>query len=260
MIENIKFIDSHVHLDIIYKYKPENIPWLREKGCLPVSWAYSVEINSAKDIADYLEEQKKAIHALNERGISCYYLAGIHPRNIADDLKPEDIPGLILPSLGDPLCRGIGEIGLETGSAREKEVLSAHLELSEEVAGRGKVLGIHTPMNDKLRVTKELFPLLEKFSRWKESIVVDHCTSETIGMVLGAGYWAGITISPAKTSIAELETIVAGHPECIDRVMLNTDSGSKFFDDLYRFREGTPLTEEAVEKITLKNAASFFGI
>lgn len=260
MIENIKFIDSHVHLDIIYRHKPERIGWLKDTGCLPVSWAYSIDVKSVHDLRISLDEQRKAISELNSADVPCFFLAGVHPRNITDDLKPGDVRDLILRSLDDPLCLGAGEIGLETGSQREKEILSAHLDLAEELTGRGKVFGIHTPRDDKARVIAEILLILSKYQKYSEKIVVDHCTEETISAVLDSGFWAGISISPIKISAEEVERIIINNPLYSDRIMLNTDSGGKFFDDIFNFRQSSKLSKEIIENITLKNAQEFFGI
>ena len=260
MMENIKFIDSHVHLDIIFKHKPENIRWLKEAGCLPVSWSYSMDVKTGHDIDAYMDEQSIIINNLNRSGTPCFFLAGVHPRNITEDLKAGDIRDLMLRRLDDPLCLGIGEIGLETGSRREKEILAAHLDLAEEVTGCGKVFGIHTPKDDKVRVTNELLPILRKYNKYRENIVVDHCIEESIGAVLNGGYWAGVSISPMKISAEEVERIIINNPDYTDRIMLNTDSGGKFFDDIFRLRQSTKISKEIMENITLKNAGRFFGI
>ncbi|MCU0821505.1 MAG: TatD family hydrolase [Spirochaetes bacterium] len=260
MIKNIKFIDSHVHLDIIYKHKPGGIGWLRETGCLPVSWAYSMEVRSINDLKIYLNEQRRTINELNTVGVPCLFLAGVHPRNITADLKPGDIRSLILRSLDDPLCLGVGEIGLETGSEREKEILAAHIDLAEDVISRGKKFGVHTPRDDKARVTGEILQILKRYEKYSAHIVVDHCTEETVGAVLGAGFWAGVSISPMKISAEEVERIIINNPGHTHRIMLNTDSGGKFFEDIFNFRRNTGKSKDIMENITLKNAAEFFGI
>ncbi len=260
MYDKIKYIDSHVHIDIIQKYRPDNIEWLKKTECLPVSWAFGVEIDSIERIREYLEEQHRIIKNLNSNDVPCFYLTGIHPRNLIEDLEAEDVKGLLLKYLDDPLCLGIGEIGLEFGSLKEKEILSAHLDLADELLNRGKMFGVHTPRENKVKITRELIQLLKQYKKWSEIIVIDHCTIDTIGLVLDEGYWAGVTMSPEKTSYNELGQILIEYPECINRIMLNTDSGSEFFKDLYQFRLSSNVGDDILERLTKQNARNFFRL
>src|SRR6056297_314572 len=128
-------IDSHVHLDHIRSSRPERIAWMRQNNYFPVSWAFSLAVDDVGDIKRYLAEKAGAIGELNAHQLPCRYLAGVHPRNIVPKLKPESVRNLLMPYLESDLCLGIGEIGLETASVQEIEVLHAHLEMCPEVAG-----------------------------------------------------------------------------------------------------------------------------
>lgn len=248
------FVDSHVHLDRISAENTDQISWLRDVGCLLISWAFGEGIESDSALKSYLSAKQETIHQINKKGLLCFYLAGIHPRNLPPDLKPEMIADILAPYLDDPLCLGIGEIGLETGSNQEKEVLSVQLELAREVTQKGKVFGVHTPRENKTQITVEILHTLEGFRPYHNSIVVDHCTIETITKVLYMGLWAGVTISPIKTSFEELHQILNNH----DRIMLNTDSGSMFYQDLYRFYRCENCPDAIRSKLVKTNALSFF--
>ena len=258
--KTIKFIDSHVHLDHIYSDNPDRIPWIKTAGCTPVSWSFCKPVESVADIKRCLASHARVLRELSDNCFPCYYLAGIHPRNISTDLKPQHVRELILPYLDDPLCLGIGEIGLETGSRREVEILSAHLDLAEEVAGRRKVFGIHTPRKNKTVVTRQTMRLLESYMDYNDRIVIDHCTPRTIGDVLSSGFWAGVTLSPVKTSISDVLDIVSRLGNDLSRMMINTDSGTQFYDDLYTLVLAPEPDLEIKEKITRSNARRFFGI
>ena len=47
------YIDSHVHLDNIYRAAPERIQWLREQECIPVSWSFAEKIEQKNDLEHY---------------------------------------------------------------------------------------------------------------------------------------------------------------------------------------------------------------
>ncbi|MHB8765372.1 MAG: TatD family hydrolase [Deferrisomatales bacterium] len=253
------FVDSHLHLDHLAESHPHRIVWLRDAGCTAVAWAFAHGVETRGDLDRYLAGQAAAIDRIAAQGLPCHFLTGVHPRNIPPDLRPEQVRDLVLPRLDHPRCRGIGEIGLEEGSAREAEIFEAHLELAAEVEARGQAFGVHTPRGDKARVTRQVLAVLSRFPAAARRAVVDHCTPETAGWVLGAGLWAGVTLSPVKCSAADLAEIVARHPRALDRVMLNSDSGTRFFDDLWRFCADPPLDPGAAQDLCRGNAARFFG-
>lgn len=252
--------DSHVHLDLIARNHPAKIQWLKDNRCGVVSWAYLGRAGSVPELEAGLGAHAKCIRKYASGGLRCGYLTGIHPRSIPPDLQSEQIRSILEACLKDPLCRGIGEIGLETGDIREEQVFITQLELARTLMEPGQVIGIHTPRSDKLSLTIATLARLDGFQDMSASIVVDHCTMETIGLVLEAGFWAGVTLSPAKTSWDELKQIVDRHGDQANRIMCNTDSGSEFHDDVVRFQCNPDLPETIREKIFHLNAARFYSI
>lgn len=260
VIPNDKMIDSHVHLDNIYYENPDRISWLTGRQCILISWTYSNHVENIHDLENYLRDQSSIIRQLNETPLECYYLTGVHPRNIPADLKPEKIPELLIPYLEDPLCLGIGEIGLETGEEKEVEVFQAHLEMFREVIDRNLKYGVHTPRNDKSPITDQILNILTQYPRIKDHIVIDHCMPDTIGRIFEAGYFAGVTISSNKASADDLQEILRKAPTKIDRIMLNSDSGTLFYPEYYDLIHSGILPAEIHCKLTFENAASFFHI
>jgi len=257
---NIRFVDSHCHLDIILALDSQGITWIRDAGGLPISWSFSGEISTKDDLKTYFREQRDVISQLNHNGLRCYYLSGIHPRDIPDDLGGEMVRELLTPYLDDPFCLGIGEIGLETGSGREKEILSAHLDMAEEVVGRGKVFGIHTPGHEKVKITGELLGMLEDYAACRQNIVVDHCTKETIASVLEMGLWAGVTMNPEKNRIADLDRIIHARKKDIGRIILNTDSSTSLYRDLFVLSREESIEVRDRTALLRENALKFYHL
>lgn len=253
-------IDSHVHLDLIGRDHPDRIEWLKCNHCGVVSWAYLDGPGTMPELEKGLRTIANAIGQYAASGLDCWYLIGVHPRSIPPDLRPEQVAPLLAPYLADPQCLGIGEIGLETGGTREQEVLLAQLELGRDRAAGRKIIGVHTPRSNKAEITRRTLSLLAAFTDLADRVVVDHCTQETIGAVLEAGFRAGVTLSPAKTGWQEMRRIVANHPDCLDRIMCNTDSGSPFYDDVVRYRSAGDLPETVRDRIFFSNAARFFNV
>lgn len=260
MVEEIRFVDAHVHLDHLFRDRPECLHGLRRSGCFPVSWAFSKGVDSTLDLVHYLDRQARVLREIARNHLPCRYLTGVHPRNIPSDLRPGEVSGLLRPHLEDSLCVGIGEIGLETASAREIDVLRAQLDLAGEVARRGMVIGVHTPRRDKERVAERILKVLEPYRIWSHRILVDHCTPQILGRVLTAGYWAGVTVSPIKGSFEEVIWMVDRHPKSLDRIVLNTDSGSRYHDDLQRIVSSDELPERVRSALVRDNALRFYGL
>jgi len=260
MTEKTTIIDSHLHLDMLERHQPPSIQWLKEMACCAVSWSYFDGVHSSSQLKGLLDTHSQAIRRSRDDGMDCYYLAGIHPRSIAADLKPEDIETLLMPFLDDPLCRGVGEIGLETGNAKEEEIFIAQLEAGRIFSRRGKIIGIHTPRSDKAVITEKTLQILSRFTDISSSIVVDHCTLETLPSVLDAGFWAGVSLSPIKTSWDEMKRIASIFSDSIDRIMCNTDSAISFYDDVVRYSRSDDLSAPARKRLFYLNAARFYNL
>ncbi len=256
----IRLVDSHCHLDHILQTHPDRIPWMIEQGCAAVGWSFAHRIDTRADLRAYWASQVEAVEAARRQGLVCAFLVGVHPRNIPGDLAPGHVADLVRPFLDHPLCRGIGEVGLEAGSEREKEILEAHLELVPELAQRGHVLGVHTPRSDKPRVTREVLGVLGRYPAARPLALVDHCTPETAPWVLEAGYRVGLSLSPVKSSVADVAAVLRAYPGSAGRVLLNTDSGTRFFEDLARLARDPGPLGGAAAPVLRDNALRLFRL
>ncbi len=254
------FIDSHVHLDHIFEENPGRIEWLKTRSFLVVSWAYSQHIKSIQELEKYLQHQAETIRKLNSKGLRCHFLTGVHPRNIPPDLQVLDVEPLLAPYLDDPLCLGIGEIGLETGRRSEKLIFAEQLALGSKYKAKGMRIGVHTPRENKAEITLQIISILNSYSGLEDITVIDHCTPQTIAWVLKKHYWAGITLSPSKSGFNDLKKIIDRYPEYQDRIMCNTDSGSDFYEDLNTFINDSSFPENVRNRFARENAAAFFNL
>ncbi len=253
-------MDSHVHLDLIERHFPHRIQWLKENECGVVSWSYFSGVQTVSELQTRLEYKVLCVRKHAQAGFPCRYLVGIHPRSIPPDLKPEHIPSLLSPYLADPLCMGIGEIGLETGDAGEQSVFTAQLAMGRDIVTQGKILGVHTPRSNKGAVTEIILNILERFQDLSPALVVDHCTSNTISLVLDAGFWAGVTLSADKTSWEEMKQIISMVSDRMDKVMCNTDSGTRFSEDVVQLHQTEELPQDVRMRLSFLNAAKFYNL
>jgi predicted metal-dependent TIM-barrel fold hydrolase len=253
-----KIIDSHIHLDIIHRHNPKQVDWMRENGYTPISWSYGGRADSIESLGAYFRSHASLIYHLNNKGLSCFYLAGVHPRCITPDLRPHHIPDLLLRYLEDALCVGIGEIGLEKGTSLEEDIFSAQLELQGAVSDMARTFGIHTPRNNKAAVTEKTLKILASFPGIEKISVIDHCTGDTLPGVLKKGFHAGITLSPIKMSLEDLEMVLEIPGQDGAKIMCNTDSGRGLYDDLQDFSVSGRFTPEVRHRLGYETARRFY--
>jgi predicted metal-dependent TIM-barrel fold hydrolase len=163
--------------------------------------------------------------------------------------------------LDEAECRGIGEIGLETGSSLEKEMLCAQVEFGLSLARPDIRFGIHTPRKNKYAVARQL---LDTLAPHEESLapvsVIDHCSPGIIEEVLSRGYHAGISLSATKSSGRELVEMMALLGRDSHRIMCNTDSSREFFEDVVMASRENAMEKEIAEDVFFGTASKFFGI
>ena len=114
---------------------------------------------------------------------------------------------------------GIGEIGLNKNTRNEAIVFQEHLELA--IAHDQQVL-IHTPhLEDKYQGTRMILDMLADHSIDRTRVLVDHVEEHTVGPVLEAGYWAGMTLYPVtKCTPSRAVDIIERHGS--DRLCVNS--------------------------------------
>jgi predicted metal-dependent TIM-barrel fold hydrolase len=107
----------------------------------------------------------------------------------------EEVIALIPEFLDRPNVLGIGEIGLNKNSRNELKVLEMHVELAAE---HDQLILVHTPhLEDKLKGTRLILEVLKSDKRIRpERVIIDHVEEHTVGLVLDAGFWAGMTLYP----------------------------------------------------------------
>ena len=187
--------------------------------CEPAFWA-GFDRSSAQGFYDYFSqltdyEPKRAA----KFGLPHYSWLCINPKESEDMQLADEVLALIPEFLKRPNVVGIGEIGLNKNSRNEMTVLQKHVDLA---AQHDQLILVHTPhLEDKLKGTRLIVDLLKRDSRIKpERVIIDHVEEHTIGFVLDAGFWAGITLYPdSKCSPARAVDMVENFSH--ERVWLN---------------------------------------
>ena len=163
--------------------------------CEPAFWA-GFDRSSADGFHDYFcqltdHEPKRAA----KFGIPHFCWLCINPKESEDVKLAEDVISIIPKFIDRPSVLGIGEIGLNKNSRNELKVLEMHVDLA---AKHNQLVLVHTPhLEDKLKGTRLIIDVLKNEKRISpERVIIDHVEEHTIGLVLDAGFWAGMTLYP----------------------------------------------------------------
>lgn len=163
--------------------------------CEPAFWA-GFDRTSAQGFYDYFSHLTGFEPARAAKfGIQHYAWMCINPKEAEDTALAREVLAIIPEFLAKPTVLGIGEIGLNKNSRNELEVLHLHIELA---ARHDQMILIHTPhLEDKLKGTRLTIDVLREHPAIRpERVIIDHVEEHTIGLVLDAGFWAGMTLYP----------------------------------------------------------------
>jgi len=163
--------------------------------CEPAFWA-GFDRSSAQGFYDYFcqltdyEPRRAARYQLPHYSWLC-----VNPKEAEDMALAREVLAMIPGFLGCENVLGIGEIGLNKNTRNELQILEEHVRLAAE---HDQLILVHTPhLEDKWKGTRLIMDVLRADPRIRpERVIIDHVEEHTIGMVLDAGFWAGITLYP----------------------------------------------------------------
>ncbi|MSR43175.1 MAG: metal-dependent hydrolase [Pedosphaera sp.] len=188
--------------------------------CEPAFWA-GYDRSGVQGFHDYFcqltdYEPKRAA----KFGLPHYTWLCINPKESEDVNLAEEVIGIIPQFIDKPNVLGIGEIGLNKNSRNEMKVLEMHVDLA---ARTNSLILVHTPhLEDKLKGTRLILDVLRSDKRIRpERCIIDHVEEHTVGMVLDAGFWAGMTLYPeSKCSPARAIDIIENYAN--ERLWMNS--------------------------------------
>ena len=134
-------------------------------------------------------------------GLPHYCWLCINPKESESVEFAKEVIALIPQFLHQANVLGIGEIGLNKNSRNELKVLEMQVDLA---ARFDQMILVHTPhLEDKLKGTRLIIDVLRGDRRIRpERCIIDHVEEHTIGQVLDAGFWAGMTLYPESKCTA----------------------------------------------------------
>jgi len=198
----MRYIEPHAHM--VSRVTDDYVGLVAsgcEAVCEPAFWA-GFDRSSPEGFYDYFcqltdYEPKRAA----KFGLPHFCWLCINPKEAEDVGLAEAVVALIPGFLERPNVLGIGEIGLNKNSRNELRVLELQVDLA---ARHDQLILVHTPhLEDKLKGTRLTLDVLKSDSRIRpERVIIDHVEEHTIGLVLDAGHWAGMTLYPGSKCTA----------------------------------------------------------
>jgi len=168
---------------------------------------------------------------------------------------------LIPEFLDSPNVLGIGEIGLNKNTRNEAIIFQEHVELA--LAHDQQIL-IHTPhLADKYQGTRMILDMLADHSSLdRNRVLVDHVEEHTVGAVMEAGYWAGLTLYPVTkcTPARAVDVIEKWGPNrlCVNSAGDWGPSKPTAVPDLILEMRRRGHSESSIRKIVYDNPRMFF--
>ncbi len=165
-----------------------------EAICEPAFWA-GFDRSSPQGFFDYYRqlteyEPKRAA----KFGIPHFCWLCINPKEAEDIGFAREVMAIIPDFLDKPNVLGIGEIGLNKNTINELTIFEEHVQIATK---HDLPILIHTPhLEDKRKGTKLILDSLKNARVDPSRVIIDHVEEHTIGMVLDAGFWAGMTLYP----------------------------------------------------------------
>ena len=259
----MEYIDVHAHM---VSRTTDDYRQMALTGCMaltePAFWA-GWDRSSADAFEDYFRqltefEPKRAAQV----GIRHYTWLCLNPKEGEDRELAREVIRRIPKFLDRPTVLGIGEIGVNRVTRNELETFRDHVELALE---HDQLIHIHTPhLEDKYKGTRAIVEALLSFPGLDPArVMVDHAEEHTIEMILGNGFWTGLTLYP-QTKVSPERAIDALERHGVERICVASacDWGPSVPTAIPEFalamrRRGHD--EELIRRIIFENPVSFLG-
>jgi hypothetical protein len=250
----VAYFDSHTHL---YLRGAEDLQAMAGAGVratvvcafLPVKPSGAATL---QDLFAWLCDSEPLRQA--QYGMRALAAVGVHPRCIPDT-GLEEVLQAVDRRLTTRSAAALGEVGLETGSAEEVEVLRVQLALARS---RNSPVIVHTPRAEKVKILDQLLPLLERSRVDPAKVIVDHLTPELVGKVRERGFNVGLTVQPGKLAPEDVLAVVREHG--CEGILVDSDSAHVTADPLAvpkvaRCLEAAGISPAEIARVTWENAS-----
>lgn len=257
------YIDPHLHMVSRTTDDYEN---LAKMGCVAISepafWA-GFDRGSAESFRDYFRQLTEVEpRRAAQFGIRHFTWLCINAKEAENVELSREVLNLIPEFLDAPNVLGIGEIGLNKNTRNESIVFQEHVELA--LRFEQQIL-IHTPhLEDKYQGTRMILDMLANHSTLdRNRVLVDHVEEHTVGPVLEAGYWAGMTLYPTTkcTPARAVDIVEQFGPErlCVNSAGDWGPSKPTAVPDLILEMRRRGHSEALIRRVVFDNPREFFA-
>lgn len=193
-------------------------------------------------------------------GIQYHCTFALNPKEAHTPAIREAVLAELPKYLAHPLCPALGEVGYDSIDELEEQVVLQQLELAKRL--KLPVL-VHTPHVQKKKGTERLIANCRDVGCDPDLIEIDHCTEETIGAVVEAGFWAGFTIYPV-TKLSPERAVSILKQYGTDRMLVNSSadwgpSDPLSVPKLAVLMKQSGFAEDVVQRLVWDNPVRFFG-
>ncbi len=259
----MRYIEPHAHMVSRVTDDYERMATAGcEAVCEPAFWA-GFDRSSAAGFYDYFRqlteyEPKRAA----KFGLKHFSWLCINPKESEDVKLAAEVIALIPEFLNRPNVLGIGEIGLNKNSRNELKVMEMQVDLA---ARHDQLILVHTPhLEDKLKGTRLILDVLKNDKRIRPgNVIIDHVEEHTVGLVLDAGHWAGMTLYPeTKCTPARAIDILETYGN--ERIWVNSACDWGVSDPLAVPKTALEMKRRghlaaAIDKVIFQNPKKFLG-
>lgn len=244
----MSFIDGHTHSHLRSYQELEQMALAGIDGVvvcafLPVRPSH---FSTLGDLFRWLMGPETA--RLAELGIAARVAVGIHPRCIPEEGVDQAL-AIVEKLLTERHAAALGEVGLETGSDEEKDVLARQLRVARKT---NSPIVLHTPRGRKAELLDESLRILQDERVDMARVILDHLTPELLGKARQTGAFAGLTVQPGKLTPEDVARAIL--TEGAANLIVNSDLSHVASDPLTLARVGHHLRRVGIDGSAIAQA------
>jgi predicted metal-dependent TIM-barrel fold hydrolase len=250
------FIESHTHFSMI---PYAGFQAMADKGInKAMNCAIVIAARHAESYFDHFRMIEGFYRNLAASfGIELFSAVGVHPAGI-----PDDWPRVIdsLPEfISHDTVVAIGEVGMNTASTLEKDVLRAQLEVAKSCHVPAI---IHTPKENRPAVVEEMLNIAGQVSIDPPLLIVDHAHLDIIGQINDFGAVPGLTMRAQNLTV----DVLVEHLDLFARGMMNSDYSNIMPNDpagfvqAVEYMRARQIDENMIKALAGGNAARVYNI
>jgi predicted metal-dependent TIM-barrel fold hydrolase len=193
-------------------------------------------------------------------GIAHSCTLALNPKEANDPGLRREVLELLPRYLGKDGVVAVGEVGYDSMTPAEDEVLAAQLALADE---HDLPVLVHTPHRDKLAGTRRTLDVVRESGLAPERVMVDHNNELTVQEVVASGCWVAFSIYPhSKMDEHRMVRILQEHGT--ERMIVNSAADWGRSDPLKVAKTADAMlaagfSEDDVDLVVWQNPVAFYG-